>query len=140
MARRLDDYLRDPPMPFLDWIKSIAKDRVIDAHRTHIFAQRRSVIRENLVRPTGPTFDEDGKIMLEEIPDHDERSRAEDRLVELEMAMNMLRPKDREIVVMRHIEHQSPAQIAQRLGISEGATKVRIVRALIRLREILAVM
>src|SRR5207302_4040562 len=45
-SRRLDDYLRNPAMPFHLWLRHIAKDHVIDAHRRHRLARRRSVDRE----------------------------------------------------------------------------------------------
>src|SRR5438046_8794666 len=43
--RRLSDYLRNPTMPFHLWLRHIAKDHVIDAHRRHRLAQRRSLDR-----------------------------------------------------------------------------------------------
>src|ERR1700733_13054294 len=49
--RRLSDYLRNPVMPFHLWLRHIAKDHVIDAHRRHRLAQRRSLDREQSLRP-----------------------------------------------------------------------------------------
>src|SRR5437764_14964067 len=49
--RRLKEYLRDPAMPFHLWLRHLAKDRVIDAHRFHRQAQRRSLDREQAVAP-----------------------------------------------------------------------------------------
>src|SRR6476660_3434386 len=40
-SRRLDDYLRDPVMPFALWLRHIARAHIIDAHRRHRLAQRR---------------------------------------------------------------------------------------------------
>src|SRR5215470_17676790 len=34
-SRRLQDYLRAPAMPFRLWLRHIAKDHIIDAHRRH---------------------------------------------------------------------------------------------------------
>src|SRR6516162_11039799 len=45
-SRRLDSYLRSPAMPFHLWLRHIAKDHIIDAHRRHRQAQRRGVDRE----------------------------------------------------------------------------------------------
>ena len=45
-SRRLDDYLRNPAMPFSLWLRHIARDHIIDAHRRHRQAQRRGVDRE----------------------------------------------------------------------------------------------
>src|SRR6516164_10179580 len=49
--RRLSDYLRNPAMPFHLWLRHIAKDHVIDAHRRHRQAQRRSMDREQPIVP-----------------------------------------------------------------------------------------
>src|SRR3954447_8730203 len=50
-SRRLEDYLRNPAMPFHLWLRHIAKDHVIDAHRRHRRAQRRSLDREQPILP-----------------------------------------------------------------------------------------
>jgi RNA polymerase sigma-70 factor (ECF subfamily) len=44
--RRIDRYLDNPIMDFHLWIRQIAKDRIIDAHRRHRVTKRRSVDRE----------------------------------------------------------------------------------------------
>ena len=49
--RRLSDYLRNPTMPFSLWLRHIAKDHIIDAHRRHRQAQRRAVDREQSLVP-----------------------------------------------------------------------------------------
>src|ERR1700737_4061121 len=49
--RRLNDYLRNPTMPFHLWLRHIAKDRMIDAPRRHRQAQRRSLDREQPIVP-----------------------------------------------------------------------------------------
>jgi len=38
--RRLQKYLEDPVMPFHLWLRQMAKDRLIDAHRRHRGAAR----------------------------------------------------------------------------------------------------
>ena len=45
-SQRLSDYIRSPSMPFHLWLRQLAKDRIIDMHRRHRGAQRRSVDRE----------------------------------------------------------------------------------------------
>ena len=44
--RRLGDYLANPTMPFQLWLRHMARDRLIDAHRRHRVAASRSVDRE----------------------------------------------------------------------------------------------
>ena len=59
-SRRLDDYLRHPAMPFHLWLRHIARDHIIDAHRHERLAQRRSVDREqplHAARPNESSFE-----------------------------------------------------------------------------------
>src|SRR5271155_993512 len=42
-SRRLSEYLHNPAMPFHLWLRHMARDHVIDAHRKHRQAQRRSL-------------------------------------------------------------------------------------------------
>ena len=44
--RRLGDYLANPTMPFQLWLRHMARDRLIDAHRRHRVAASRSIDRE----------------------------------------------------------------------------------------------
>src|SRR5437763_9915901 len=52
--RRLQDYLRKPAMPFHLWLRHIAKDHTIDAHRHARLAQRRRIDREQTPHATPP--------------------------------------------------------------------------------------
>ena len=52
--RRLKNYLNDPAMPFHLWLRHMAKDRLIDAHRRHRVAKRRSLDREQPLVAAGP--------------------------------------------------------------------------------------
>jgi RNA polymerase sigma factor (sigma-70 family) len=100
-------------------------------------AERRSVIREKPGQlPDSQASNEASQNA--DLPDQAEQSKIADRLIELQEALNLLRPSDRQIVIMRHFENQTPAQIAEHFQITEGAAKVRTVRALMRLREILS--
>ena len=35
-SRRMDDYLRDQPLPFLGWLRQLAAESIKDTHRRHI--------------------------------------------------------------------------------------------------------
>src|ERR1700757_2715447 len=43
---KLDRYLRERPLPFYPWLRQLAQERLIDLHRRHVQARRRSVTRE----------------------------------------------------------------------------------------------
>jgi RNA polymerase sigma-70 factor (ECF subfamily) len=46
-AQELSDYLRDRPLPFYPWLRQLAWERLIELHRRHLHAQKRSVRRED---------------------------------------------------------------------------------------------
>jgi RNA polymerase sigma-70 factor (ECF subfamily) len=58
----------------------------------------------------------------------------------LEEALNSLEPLDREVLALRHFEHLNKAETAQMLGLGSSAVSKRYLRALQRLRDILASM
>src|SRR3954452_13186247 len=60
--RRLGEYLLNPVMPFHLWLRHLAKDRLIDAHRFHRQAQRRSLDREQATAP--PAWAGDSSVQL----------------------------------------------------------------------------
>src|SRR3954454_132597 len=49
--QRLTEYLKNPAMPFHLWLRHLAQDRIIDSHRRHGEAQRRSIDREQAIQP-----------------------------------------------------------------------------------------
>jgi RNA polymerase sigma-70 factor (ECF subfamily) len=56
----------------------------------------------------------------------------------LHAALDGMDATDREVLVLRHFEHLSTSEAARSLGISEAAAGKRYLRALARLREVLA--
>ncbi len=137
--QKLATYLRDRPLPFYPWLRQLAWDHLIDLRRRHIQAGKRSVTREEphvLDLPDESAVELASRLLdLGSSPsEHLLRSEMRQRVRE---ALERLRPPDREILVLRHLEQLSPAEIAAILGIREGTVKVRILRALERLRTLL---
>jgi RNA polymerase sigma-70 factor (ECF subfamily) len=61
-----------------------------------------------------------------------------ERLLRLQEALNTLDPVDREILALRHFEELTSAEAARVLEVEEVAAAKRYVRALRRLKKILA--
>jgi RNA polymerase sigma-70 factor (ECF subfamily) len=61
-----------------------------------------------------------------------------ERMLRLQDALNTLDPIDREVLALRHFEELTRAEAAKVLGIEESAAAKRYVRALKRLKDILA--
>lgn len=139
-SQRLRDYLRNPGMPFHLWLRHLARDHVIDAHRRHRLAQRRSVDREQSLvpaRPDSPELD-----VMAQIRDPEPTPASAVLRQELEKHFQNLIARmeegDREIILMRHFEHLTNQEAAMTLGLSEAAASMRHLRALRRLRAMLA--
>ena len=54
-AQSLSDYLKDRPLPFYPWLRQFAWERLLQLHRHHLQAQRRSVSRSSSGSSTSPT-------------------------------------------------------------------------------------
>lgn len=139
--RRLADYLKNPVMAFHLWLRQIAKDRIIDAHRRHRVSGKRSVDREQVlqlrVADDQTTADLCQQLLDPEVtPATAAAQREMARLVE--DAIGRLDETDHEILVMRHYEQLTNQEVAQALGLSEPAASMRYLRAIRRLREALA--
>lgn len=134
-SRRMDEYLRDRPIPFLAWLRQLAGERVIDTHRRHVHSQKRSVTRES--RPTDLPDESSVSLAQKLLADDTSPSNLlmkEERREQMMAAMAALSVRDREVLVMRHLEQLGTGEIAEALGISVGAVEARLLRALIRLR------
>jgi len=137
-SQRLEDYLRDPRLPFSLWLRQLAQDRVIDMHRRHRLAGRRSLDREQPLQ----TGDEDSsRELVIQLRDpeltpaaHALREELRDQFLR---ALGRMDEADREILMMRHFEQLSNSEAAELLGLSEPAAGMRHLRALRRLRVIL---
>ncbi len=57
---------------------------------------------------------------------------------QLQAALDGMDPIDREVLALRHFEELSNSEVAETLGIEQKAASIRYVRALRRLKEILA--
>lgn len=138
-ARKLPGYASSVSIPFYPWLRKIAWERLIDLHQQHFRTQKRSVAREGpaclnlpdesamhlaeqmVASGTSPT----GGLLRKEL-----RAR-------VRSALAQMAPADREILVLRHLEQLHVSEIAAMLEISEGAVKMRRLRAAERLRELL---
>ncbi|MBM4088990.1 MAG: sigma-70 family RNA polymerase sigma factor [Planctomycetes bacterium] len=139
-SRRLPKYLENPVMSFHLWVRQIAKDRIVDAHRRHRVSAKRSVDREqSLAVPTG--LDKSASELVAQLRDPDLTPAAAATRHEMtrlvEEALLQLDSQDCEIIFMRHYELLSNQEIAELLDLSEPAAGMRYLRAIRRLRELI---
>ncbi len=138
--RRLIDYLANPVMPFHLWMRQIARDRIIDAHRRHRQSARRSVDREQPLAVPGNM--QQSSIDLAGQLAGDDKSPSM-QVLEKEMARHVesaigeLEETDAEVIIMRHYEQLTNQEIAAALDLTEPAASMRYLRAVRRLRELM---
>ena len=139
--RRMAEYLKDPAMPFHLWLRQMAQDRLIDAHRRHRVAAKRSVDREQRL-VARHRLDQSTLNLAAQLCDGERTPAAAAQWNELQVlfqsALDQLDEKDREVVIMRHFEKLSNSEVADALDLSPPAASMRYLRAVRRLREILA--
>lgn len=139
--RRLADYLRGPALPFHLWLRQIARDRILDAHRRHRGAGRRSLDREAPAAGAAAFADRSSLDLAAQLRDPGPTPMAAAIRIELErrfrLALDQLDEVDREILLLRHFEQLANGEAAAVLGLSEAAAGMRHLRALRRLRALL---
>ena len=136
-CRKLPEYLEGARFPFYPWLRQIAWDRLVDIHRQHLHANKRTVRQEVSLglseasamqladrlasSNSGPT----AHLLREEL-----RARVRSLLARLADG-------DREVLVLKHLEELSNSECAAVLGISVEAVKKRYLRALGRVRALM---
>jgi RNA polymerase sigma-70 factor (ECF subfamily) len=139
-AQKLDDYLRQRPLPFYPWLRRLAWERLVKLHRRHLQATKRSAYREEpgvLNLPDDSALELAGRLLdVGSAPSA--RLLREELRVRVRAALDRLATPDREVLVLRYLEQLAIGEIAAVLGITEEAVKKRNVRALERLRGLLS--
>lgn len=137
--RRLEDYLQNPTLPFPVWLRHLAKDHIIDAHRRHRLAQRRGVDREQRLVPAA-LADHSSIDLAAQFLDKEKTpataAMQQEMHERIQKAIVQLDEHDREIILMRHFEQMTNQEAAAALDLSEAAASMRYLRALRRLREL----
>jgi RNA polymerase sigma-70 factor (ECF subfamily) len=139
-SRKMDRYLRERPLPFFPWLRSLAGEHLVTLHRRHVRAQGRSVLREQagvLYLPDESAAELACRLVTSSTSPTQRALRQELR-ERVQKALGELSERDREVLVLRNLEELSVADTAEVLRISAGAVKVRHMRALERLHALLA--
>lgn len=140
-SRRLANYLAKPVMPFHLWLRHLAKDHIIDAHRRHRKAQRRSLDREQSIVPAA-LADHSSIELAAQFMDREATPASaalrQELARRLAQAVASLDDDDRDIILMRHYEQLSNQEVATMLDLTEAAASMRYLRAVRKLKGLLA--
>jgi RNA polymerase sigma-70 factor (ECF subfamily) len=137
-AAKLDEFVHRRPLPFYPWLRRIAWEKLVQLHRWHLRTGKRSVSREEAGLPLP---DESAAQLADRLASQSSSPSARLRRAELrqrvQSALARLGSRDREVLVLRYLEHLSTREIAAVLGLAESGVKTRQLRALQRLRDLL---
>ena len=134
-SRRLEDYVKQPALPFRLWLRQIAYDRMLMLRRHHVRAARRTVERDL------PLPDRSSLALAQQLLAAG--SGPSQQLIKREFvrrvreAVNQLPEGDREVLVLRNLEGLSNQEAAHVLQIDPATASRRYGRAVIQLRKIL---
>ncbi len=135
---RLDHYRERPDMAFGVWVRLLADQRLIDAHRRHLGAEARDAGREvGLGRGADSGAADLAARLAGDFTSPSQAAMRQEVHEILARAIEAMDPLDREVLSLRHFDELSNDEVAGLLGIPKGTASKRYVRALARLREIL---
>jgi RNA polymerase sigma-70 factor, ECF subfamily len=138
--RRLEDYAGDPRLPFYLWLRKIAAQKIVEAGRFHLGAQKRAALREVSIEDVPvphATSEALALVLVERGPSSSELAARSELQERLRSVLDRMEPIDRDILALRHFEGLTVPESAQALGIGEEAAQKRYLRALAKLRDIL---
>jgi RNA polymerase sigma-70 factor, ECF subfamily len=140
-TRRLAEYTADPALPPFLWLRFLTAQRLVTLHRVHLGVKGRDAGREVSLH-SGPLPSADSRSLAAQLLGRlTTPSRAAIRAeiqIKIQDALNAMDPIDREILALRHFEELNNNETAAVLGLHKAAASNRYVRALRRLKEILA--
>jgi RNA polymerase sigma-70 factor (ECF subfamily) len=136
-ATRLATYAATRPLPFYPWLRQIAVDRLIDIHRRDVVAKKRSVAREEVPTLSRTSSLNLARRLVSATDEPDAKLQRQDEAERVRVALTRLKTPDQEILIMRYLEDLTTTETASALGIKESTAKVRLLRAIQRLRRVL---
>lgn len=140
-ANRLSEYADDPPTNFYLWLRWIAADKLLNAHREHLGTQKRDVSQEVSIyrrpMPEACSVSLAQQLLGQLTSPTQAVERAELQLI-VQDVLNSLEPIDREILVLRNFEQMTTTETAETLGIKRSTASKRYISALKRLKQALS--
>ncbi len=140
-SNRLSEYADDPPMDFYLWLRWIAADKLLNAHREHLGTQKRDVSQEVSIyrrpMPEACSVSLAQQLLGQLTSPTQAVERAELQLI-VQDVLNSLEPIDREILVLRNFEQMTTTETAEALGIKRSTASKRYISALKRLKQALS--
>jgi RNA polymerase sigma-70 factor (ECF subfamily) len=138
-AKDLESFAKSRPMPFYPWLRRLAWNRLMDLQRRHLYRKKRAVGREEQGAPmTDQSLYELARRLVAAGPSPSRAAVARENRDRLRAALEELEPTQREVLLLKYVEDMTLAEAAAVLDITVAAAKMRHLRAVQRLRTVLA--
>lgn len=138
-AQRLEHFHGEGATSAFVWLRLIVTQTLADLHRTHLGAQMRDAGREVFLDVAGGgTSVSLARHLIGSLTSPSGVATRAESIAQLEAALAEMDTIDREVLALRHFEELSNSEVAEVLGIQPKAASIRYIRALKRLRMILA--
>jgi serine/threonine protein kinase len=110
-------------LPFYPWLRQLAWERLIELHRRHIQAKKRTVSKEEpLALPEDSALELVARLAADESPSA--IFLREEMRARIHAALAQLVAHDLEILVLRHLEQLSTSDTAAVLGLTESGVGI----------------
>ena len=138
-ARVMEASKKKPDLPVHVWLRRLANQKLIQAHRKHLGAECRAAGREQREQAGGLASSYSiARFLVGNITSPSNAAIRDEKRRLLELALDQMDPLDCEVLTLRHFEHLSGRESAEVLGVSHDVVKKRYVRALEKLQRIMA--
>lgn len=140
VQRRFAEFAQYDGMPVFLWLRMVTGQRLVDLHRHHIGAKMRDATREvSSMRQPLPAASSIAiaHYLADSVTSVSSAAIREETRKQIEGVLDELAPSDREVLVLRHFEFLSNAEVAAELGIGSTAASNRYIRAVKRFKEAL---
>ncbi len=137
-ARRYEELQQQPDMTAYVWLRFLAVQQLLIAHRRHLGTKARDAGRE-VALDGSPDVSTDAlaALLLDSGTSPSVAAARAETQARLNTALTDMEAADREILVLRHFEQMTNAEAAGVMGLNTGAASQRYYRALKKLHEVL---
>jgi RNA polymerase sigma-70 factor (ECF subfamily) len=138
-TQRLDSFNAQEAMTVFIWFRHIVGQTMVDVHRRHLGTQKRSARREIRLHAGAPMASSEAMSahLVDSLTSPSHAAMRDEAKAKLRAAIDDMEPIDREVLLLRHFEELSNAEVAETLDLQKTAASNRYVRALRRLKEVL---
>jgi len=139
-SSQIGRFVTDAAKSAFVWFRMIVSQTLVDLHRRHLGAAKRSTAREFSIHSGWSPASTSYSIayhLLGSLTSPSMAAVREEMSKQLDTAMQSMNDIDREVLALRHFEELTNAETAQVLDMSEQAASARYIRAIGRLKIVL---